>query len=131
MHGGSIRGSGTKDLTLYRPDGREMTDDDWENSEVHSLGLQLVGDAIDDVAAEGNPIIDDAFLMLLNAHHKPLSFVLPDHGAGILWELILDTRESTEKRQSPLIPGAEPYELEARSRVLLRVPGNKGLVRSD
>jgi glycogen operon protein len=68
--------------------------------------------------------------MLLNAHHEPLSFVLPDHGAGTQWELILDTRESTGKRQSPLIPGGKPYELEARSRVLLRLPGNKGSARS-
>jgi isoamylase len=130
LHGGEIRGSGAKDLTWYRPDGREMTDDDWGNTEVHSLGLQLVGDAIDDVEAEGNPIIDDTLLMLLNAHHEPLSFVLPDHGAGTQWELILDTRESTGKRQSPLIPGGKPYELEARSRVLLRLPGNKGSARS-
>jgi isoamylase len=97
-----------------------MTDDDWGNPEVHSLGLQLVGDAI-----------DDTLLMLLNARHKPLSFVLPDHGAGTQWELILDTRESTGKRQSPLISGGEPYELETRSRVLLRLPGNKGPTRSD
>jgi isoamylase len=95
------------------------------------LGLQLVGDAIDDVETEGSPINDDTLLMLLNARHKPLSLFLPDHGAGTQWELILDTRESTGKRQSPLISGGEPYELETRSRVLLRLPGNKGPTRSN
>ncbi len=131
FHGREIRGSEVKDLTWFRPDGKEMTDQDWGNPEIRFLGLQLAGDAVDDVDDQGNPIIDDTLLVLLNAHHEPVSFVLAAHGAAIRWELILDTRESTGKQENSPIQGGEPYELGARSLALLRLQANKAPTRSD
>jgi len=131
FHGREIRGSEVKDLTWFRPDGKEMTNQDWGNSEIRFLGLQLAGDAIDDVDDRGNPIVDDTLLMLLNAHHEPVSFFLPAHGAGTHWELTPDTRESTGKRENPPIQGGEPYELEARSSALLRLQRNNGPAGSN
>jgi isoamylase len=37
----------------------------------------LSGDTIDVRDFYGRPIQDDTFLMLLNAHHVPVNFVLP------------------------------------------------------
>jgi len=36
------------------------------------------------------PIRDDTFLMLLNAHHETVNFVLPGQ-EEVRWELIIDT----------------------------------------
>jgi glycogen operon protein len=110
-----------KDLTWFRPDGKEMTDEDWGNPFARCLGLRLAGDAIDEVDERGNRIIDDTLLILLNAHHEPIPFVLPAHRARMRWELLLDTQDSTGIRQQRPLRGGETYALEARSLVLLRV----------
>lgn len=34
-----------------------------------TLGIRLAGDAIEEMDDLGNPIIDDSFLLLLNAYH--------------------------------------------------------------
>jgi glycogen operon protein len=121
FQGRRIRGSEVKDLTWLRPDGQEMTDEDWNNWHARCLGLRLAGDAIEEVDARGNRIVDDTLLILLNAHYEPISFVLPAHRADVQWELVLDTREATGRRRQGLLRGGESYELEARSLALLRL----------
>jgi isoamylase len=121
FQGRSIRGSEVKDLTWFRPDGKEMTDEDWGNPFARCLGLRLAGDAVDEVDERGNRIVDDTLLILLNAHHEPIPFVLPAHRARVRWELVLDTREPTGKRRQRPLRGGQTYELEARSLALLRL----------
>jgi len=75
-----LRGSEVKDLAWFRPDGQEMTDQDWNNGYARVLGVRLAGDAIAEVDEQGNAIVDDTLLLLLNAHHEPLSFTLPEAG---------------------------------------------------
>jgi glycogen operon protein len=118
FQGRRIRGSEVKDLAWFRPDGKEMSDEDWENPYVRCLGLRLAGDAIEEVDERGNRIVDYTLLLLLNAHHEPIPFVLPAHRPKVRWELILDTRETTGQRRHRLLRGGEPYELEARSLAL-------------
>jgi len=118
FQGRSIRGE-IKDLTWFRPDGKEMTDEDWGNPFARCLGLRLAGDAIDEVDDRGDRIIDDTLLILLNAHHEPIPFILPAHRARVRWELVLDTREPTGRRRQPLLRGGQTYALEARSLALL------------
>ena len=87
--------------------------------EARCLGLCLSGDAIDDVDKRGNRIVDENLLILLNAHHEPISMVLPACGKENTWELILDTREATGRRRHDLIQGGGVYEMEARSLALM------------
>ncbi|MGH8057253.1 MAG: glycogen debranching protein GlgX, partial [Candidatus Entotheonellia bacterium] len=92
FQGRRIRGSEVKDLAWFRPDGKEMTDEDWQNPYARCLGLRLAGDAIEDVDDRGNRIVDDTLLILLNAHYEPIPFVLPAHRRKVRWDLVLDTR---------------------------------------
>ena len=39
--------------------------------------MRLAGDLIGDVDERGEPIVDDTALILLNAHHEPIPFTLP------------------------------------------------------
>ena len=49
FQGRRIQGSAVKDLAWFRPDGQEMTDEEWQNSFSRCLGLRLAGDAIEEV----------------------------------------------------------------------------------
>jgi pullulanase/glycogen debranching enzyme len=69
FYGRPIQGSQVKDLAWFRPDGKEMTEEDWRDPQARCIGLRLAGDAIDEVDARGERIVDDTFLLLLNAHH--------------------------------------------------------------
>jgi glycogen operon protein len=118
-----IRGSEVKDLTWFRPDGKEMSDEDWNNPFARSLGLRLGGDAIEEVDERGHRIVDDTFMVLLGAHDESISFILPTQRSKMRWELVLDTREATGRRRYRLMRGGEPYQLEARSLALFRLHG--------
>jgi glycogen operon protein len=121
FYGRPTRGSQVKDLAWFRPDGREMTDDDWNNGLTRCLGLRLSGDAIDEVDADGQAIQDDTLLLLLNAHHEPVSFVLPAHRPRVRWEPVLDTRTATGSPGGRARRGGDGYELEGRSLALLQL----------
>ncbi len=121
FYGRRIRGSEVKDLTWLRTDGKEMTEDDWTNPHTRCLGLRLSGDAIEEIDAKGERIVDDTFLILLNAYHEPVGFTLPAHRRGVRWETVLDTRTPEGRRHQRSLKGGEVYELEGRSVALLRL----------
>jgi glycogen operon protein len=121
FQGRRIRGSEVKDLAWFRPDGKEMTDEDWNLGYVRCLGIRLAGDAIEETDAKGRPITGDTLLILLNAHHEMLSFTMPAHKRGVRWELLLDTVGAERPREAKLLKGGDPYDLEARSLAVLRL----------
>ncbi len=114
-----IRGSVAQDMLWIRPDGQEMTDEEWNAGWVKSMGLMLNGKTLNQVSASGEPVKDDAFLLLLNSSHEPVEFTLPqgiDHGT---WELLVDTNIPDQKEKTHTRPG-EKVNLEQRSLMLLR-----------
>ncbi|HEV8711250.1 MAG TPA: glycogen debranching protein GlgX [Candidatus Binatia bacterium] len=121
FQGRQIRGSAVKDLVWLRPDGKEMSDEDWNNWHARCLGLQLAGDAIEELDVRGKRITDQTLLILLNAHYEPIPFLLPAHQTHIQWAEIVNTREATGRRRHRLLHGGEAYDLEARSLALLRL----------
>jgi isoamylase len=120
FQGRSIRGTAVKDLSWFRCDGKEMTEEDWNNAENRCVGLILSGDAVDELDARGNRIIDDTFLFLLNAHHQRVAFMLPGPSAKAQWQVVLDTREGMARRTRRVTKGAN-YNLEGRSLALFRL----------
>ena len=120
FQGRRIHGSAVKDLSWLRPDGAEMTEEEWSNWQSRCLGLQLAGDAIEEVDDEGLPVRDGTFLILLNASDGAVPFVLPDHQPRIEWEPCLDTRDWEPLLEGRLFKGGEPYPLEGRTLAVLR-----------
>ncbi len=101
-----------------------MTDEEWTQHFVRSLGLLLSGEALDVVDEKGRPIEDSTFLLLFNAHHAPMSFVLPGRrDAG--WEIVLDTAhedgESSPEHRN--FQGSSTLTLCERSVCLLKLSG--------
>jgi isoamylase len=105
----------------FNPGGLEMEDEEWNTSFVRTLGVMLSGDTIDVRDFYGRSIQDDTFLMLLNAHHEPVKFLLPGKEA-VRWELILDTVVEEGFLETPKIfASSEEYEMGERSFSLLRL----------
>ncbi len=121
MQGRRLRGSGVKDLAWFRPDGQEMSDEDW-GTFVRCFGMRIVGAQMDEVDDTGRRVSDGTFLVLLNAHHEPIDFVLPRTEARQRWELIVDTRESETPDAEPM-RGGSAFNLEARSLAVFQIAG--------
>ncbi len=122
FQGRRIRGSEVKDIVWFGSHGREMTDEDWDMG-FRTLGIRLAGDAIEEKGIRGEAIVDDTFLLLLNAHHEDVPFTLPAHKKRIRWELLIDTSLSCDPktvRRIKLMKGGHPYTLSSRGFVLLR-----------
>jgi len=79
------------DIVWLTPAGEVMTDADWGASYAKSLAAFLNGDAISEPDPRGGKITDASFLLLFNAHSKPLTFTLPEPGYAAGWEVIIDT----------------------------------------
>jgi glycogen operon protein len=118
LHGRSVSPRGVKDVTWFTPDGREMTDADWQDPRARCLGLMLGGEAAPDLTARGVPLLDATLLILLNAHHEPVAFDLPDL-SGQPWLRLLDTAEP-QGRAEQIGPGL-PLPLAARSLAVMRL----------
>jgi isoamylase len=114
--GRSLRGSDVSDISWLRHDAQFMTDDDWANSETRSLGVFYAGNGLDDVDNEGNPLLDDDMLLLVNSHSQPIDFSLPFPEDDRPWQLLIDTAYDTAEEQKH---GGEKTLLEPASLKLL------------
>jgi isoamylase len=92
FQGKSIRGGDVNDLAWFRPDGEQMSDEDWGAGFAKSLGVFLNGDEIPSVDAAGRRVLDQSFYLIFNAHWEPVEFVLPPEVWGQSWTRVLDTR---------------------------------------
>jgi isoamylase len=116
FQGRAIKGVGIKDILWLRPDGREMTDEEWNQQHANTLGVFLSGSAVDEVDERGHAITDDNFMMLMNAHYEDVPFLLPTAASGMRWVTLIDT---TEPGSGPSYEAGATYPLKARSLALL------------
>ncbi len=113
FHGRSIRGAEAKDIYWLDPSGREMADEAWNAPFVRSLGVLMVGNALDEVDERGRQVRGDTLLILLNAHHDEVPFALPTITDGTLWVRSIDTIEPyVEERR---YTGGQKYPLQGRT----------------
>jgi len=95
---------------------------DWRDEQARSLCVRLAGDAIDETDERGRGVFGDTLLVLLNAHHRPVSFHLPAHREDVYWEQVFDTREPAGRRKTRrLVKGGASYRTESHSLALFRL----------
>ena len=119
FQGRAIKGAGVKDILWLRPDGTEMTDEEWNQANAKTLGVFYSGSAVDEVDERGQVVTDDNFLLLMNAHHEPVPFYLPTVASGMAWVLLLDTAMSNGNCPGLRYEANAEYSLQARSLALL------------
>ncbi|MBC7927312.1 MAG: glycogen debranching protein GlgX [Bryobacteraceae bacterium] len=109
-----VGGRHVRDISWIRPDGGEMTEEEWNLGWVRSLGFELSGKTLDHVDSVGNRVVDDTFLICLNPHWEPIDFFLPATQGETKWKLVLDT--VTAGPWMPIeFPAGEAYRIEQRS----------------
>jgi isoamylase len=79
------------DIAWYGTDGQELSGDQWESGWVRSLGLMLNGKTLRTKDENGRELIDDSFLLLLNAYHEGVEFTLPPAPGKGSWKLLMST----------------------------------------
>ncbi len=117
FHGQPIRG--TVDIGWFKPDGTEMSDEDWDTGYARSIGMYLNGDAINGKDMRGRPVVDDSFLLLFNAHDDTIHWEVHERWAG-LWKLEL----ATAPELSPPVDAfdnATALDMPGRSAAVLRL----------
>jgi isoamylase len=112
--GRPIHGSEVSDIGWFKPDGQEMTDEDWQEGFAKSMGVFLNGEAIPTPDPRGDRVIDDSFYLLFNAHFEPLTFTLPTGKWGEKWVVMPDDDEEQ------IHMAGESLQIEALSFKLLK-----------
>lgn len=122
FQGRAIHGEDVKDIEWYRPDGREMDDEDWSHGMIRCIGLLLNGQLMEEFDAQGHLLRDDVLLLLFNAYHETIPFTLPGAEDGPVWRVLLDTSNPDDDTMTPWSPGS-CYPLQGRSVALLSQDG--------
>jgi isoamylase len=117
-----LAGAEASELGWYTPSGAAMSAANWADPNGRSLGLYLDGADDPDRAADGSLLVDDDFLLLVNAWWEPLDFVIPPSRPGQVWHTEIDTFNPS--RTSALQPPASrgTVTVGPRSVVVLRGP---------
>ncbi|HEV2887718.1 MAG TPA: glycogen debranching protein GlgX [Jatrophihabitans sp.] len=117
-------GAPLPDIAWLRPDGSEMTEDDWGSGFGRAVAVFLNGDAIPGTDDRGGRVTDDSFILCFSAHHEPIEFTPPKELQDDSWQVVLDTARtrSDEAEVKPIIPGAA-VTVQPRTLVVLRSLG--------
>ncbi len=86
-----LTGTEAADLRWFTPAGGPMSAADWSDASALAIALYLDGSDAPDRAADGTPLLDDDFLVLVNAWWEPLDFVLPETRPAAGWQAEVDT----------------------------------------
>ena len=112
---------GIEDLAWLRPDGEEMTDEDWDAGFARAVAVFVNGESIPTTDAYGERIVDDSFLVIFNASDQPIDWCIPGPQWSRRWTIDLDTADprrgtarTVNRRPS------ETLEVSDRSMVVLR-----------
>ncbi|HET6850035.1 MAG TPA: glycogen debranching protein GlgX [Gaiellales bacterium] len=88
--GRPVRGE-IKDVTWLHPSGREMTDGDWADGMLRSVGMLIDGEATDEVDERGRPVRGRTVLLMLNGGENSRRFVIPQIGLPGVWVELMNT----------------------------------------
>lgn len=117
--GETIPGSQSKDITWYRPDGKEMAEKDWHNGYARTIAFLLCGEAgSKHLTQTGQPEPDDNFYIAMNAAAQAVDVTLPKCARDRKWHLLADTAKPDASGDTTA--PRKTYEMEAHSFVLFQ-----------
>jgi isoamylase len=97
--GGALAENGFKDVSWLRPDGKEMTMEDWSDGRNRVLAMLVHGEAADDVDERGHLEPGETLFLMLNASNRARRFVLPEPPEPGHWRELVNTAQAV--RRSP------------------------------
>jgi glycogen operon protein len=117
FQGAVTPGGAEYDVEWLSPDGQEVGPGLWNNPELRCFGLLLNGREMLEHDERGQPTHDDVLLILFNAGHDPVPFILPDWPDDPVWEVLVDTAEPVSNVGRA--PTSEVFQLQPRALVVL------------
>ncbi|MBA4143745.1 MAG: glycogen debranching protein GlgX [Nitrosospira sp.] len=119
FQGQVIHGTDRDDIAWFNHTGDQASEELWRAGCAKSLGIFINGDNFPNPNARGEPVSDDSFYLIFNAHFEAMDFILPADRWGLRWLKLLDTAQGWVDDASPLKAGAA-LAVAARSTVVLQ-----------
>ena len=79
------------DLAWFGTNGQTLSNEAWSTEWNRSLAILLNGNTLQVSDEEGRPVVDDSFLIMVNAASEGVEFVLPPTPNGGHWSQLIDT----------------------------------------
>ena len=119
--GAATRGgeSDLGEVEWFTPGGAHMTDEEWNQPWARATMVFYNGSAIGEPNRFGQRIVDDDFLLLLNAAPETVEFTIPDVVYGRTWLTVANTDDDTDAARRS---SGETITVNARSVVVLVNP---------
>ena len=111
---------GLKEITWINAGGEEMAEGQWADSRMQCFGMLLDGRAQPSGLRQRG--VDATLLLILNAHHDLVNFVLPGHAGDERWHLLIDTNVE-EKLAKTAFRKGDGYGVTGRSLLLFQLLG--------
>jgi glycogen operon protein len=107
-----------------------MTEQDWDSGFGKCVTVFLNGQGIGAADTRGEPVVDDSFLLCLNAHYEDIDVTLPGREYGARWAVVVDTATGevvtlssvpgVAAAEPPTVAGGSVHRVPARSVVVLQ-----------
>jgi isoamylase len=104
-----------KDVTWINASGNEMQKSGWEDGNMRCFGMLIDGRA--QTSGIKKRASDVTLLIVVNAYHDAVKFILPGFVGGDQWLGLIDTNDP-ERRESATLKTGNAYEVTGRSLLL-------------
>jgi isoamylase len=103
------------DTRWLSPTGADLSQEQWDDAAMRCFGLVIDGRA--QASGIKRPASDATLLLVLNAHHDVVNFILPEIPDGDKWTCLLDTNMPVRDELQAYSAG-ETYQVTGRSLLL-------------
>ena len=117
FQGRPIHGADTPDIAWFAPSGVLMSEENWGVGFARALEVFLNGGRGLEVGPTGEPVVDDSFLLLVNADVGSMKFRLPASQWGRCWVKVLDTGQLPLDEEQP--PHGSDTEIDVMAHCLM------------
>lgn len=120
FQGRAIHGSQVRDLGWFNPDGEEVTEEQWLEGLSKEISVFLNGEEMPARGKQGERLMDDSFLLLFNANHEPVEFMVPMGLRDRPWFVVINTTKSQFVTNGATFKGHTSISVEGRSLMVLQ-----------
>jgi glycogen operon protein len=119
--GRAFHGSDCTDIAWFTPEGGVMSEDDWRDGPARSMTVFLNGEAIPDPDTRGERVVDDSFLLVLNADPDAVEFTVPAGDYGERWRrLFTSGQRRPDGTDGPTVKAGDTVILDGHTTMLFQ-----------
>jgi glycogen operon protein len=81
------------DIAWFNTDGKQVSDETWHTDWNRAVCVLLNGQTLEVTDEDGKPVIDNSFLLIINAAQEGVEFTLPQCRTGGQWCQLMSTED--------------------------------------